>query len=87
MSLIGLRQHPEADVTKGKMVINYENMLQREKVQPVHGEGSRPPDRWSQPPPGWGNLNVDVAYMVAEGNGAAGMILRNHNGGIIFNSC
>lgn len=86
-SLLCIQQHPNADVSKGKMVVNYNYMLKQNIGRASPAENPRPPERWAKPSDGWCKLNVDGAFVEAEGSGAAGMILRNHHGEVIFASC
>ena len=85
--LLGLQQHPEADITKGKMVISYDHSRSKGKREVTVASCTRPPEQWSKPPEGWVKLNVDGAWREADGTGGAGMILRDHVGAVIFASC
>jgi hypothetical protein len=85
-SLLWIKQFPQADVTKGKMVVQYPREKQgahQQKKKQRHETTMR----WQAPSSGWIKLNVDGLYMQVEGVGGAGMVLRNSEGEIIFSSC
>lgn len=42
--------------------------------------------RWIVPPVGWYKLNTDGSFS-SDGSAGAGMIVRDHNGGIILSTC
>jgi ribonuclease HI len=81
-----LRQHPHADVTKGKMVVQYPGEKQTEKHQKER-KRDEPTSGWQAPPPRWVKLNVDGSYMQEGEVGGAGMVLRNTAGEFIFSAC
>lgn len=85
-TILCLQQHPKADMSKGKMVVSKFQQRQ-EKLRPARAASTRPPERWHKPPPGWTKLNVDGAYIQADGTGGSGMILRDEHGVVIFASC
>ncbi|CAM0946471.1 unnamed protein product [Alopecurus aequalis] len=86
-SLISIKQNPQADVIKGKGVVDLSGLGVQRKLQ----SGSRTEDRqeckWRAPSPGWVKLNVDGAFKEEIGNGGAGMVLRDVEGKIIFSAC
>ena len=43
--------------------------------------------RWSPPPAGWAKLNVDGSYSHEDGSAGSGMVLRGHDGAILFSAC
>ena len=58
------------------------------KKKPINPSACpRPPEHWAKPAAGWAKLNVDGAWREEDGTGGAGMVLRDHNGAIIFASC
>ena len=85
MPLLCLKQNPEANFEKGKMVPTKNHRSHACSL--VHIRAADPYLRWSRPAAGWNKLNTDGAYKEDEGIGGAGMILRNSEGHIIFASC
>jgi ribonuclease HI len=43
--------------------------------------------RWERPPEGYLKLNVDGSFMESDGTAGVGMILRAHDGTIVFSAC
>ena len=86
-SLMCIRQHPKADILKGKMVLRTDHMLKQKGDFSSPMDNSRPLEKWTKPLVGWCKLNVDGAFAEADETGAAGMILRNHHDAMIFASC
>lgn len=82
-SLLEVKQHPRADLSKGKHVIQYG---QQQKINLLKGPISAP-CRWDKPPQGWMKLNVDGSFVPNTGKGGIGAILRNSLGEVIFSAC
>ena len=85
-SILCIKQHPKADILKGKMVIS-RAQSRMEELRPAREACTSPPETWQKPTDGWAKLNVDGAYLQASDTGGAGMILRDSNGPTIFASC
>ena len=47
----------------------------------------KPACKWSPPPVSWAKLNVDGSFNPDDGTTGSGMVLRDHNGDIIFSAC
>ena len=45
------------------------------------------PRKWKPPTFGWAKLNVDGSFTHEDGRAGTGMVLRGHDGGIIFSAC
>ncbi|XP_073363548.1 uncharacterized protein [Aegilops tauschii subsp. strangulata] len=71
-------QHPEADSVKGKQVLNISG------YKPPAAHEIRPKPRWEPPDREYAKLNIDGAFVKADGTAGAGMILRDHEGAVIF---
>ena len=56
----------------------------REAPAAARAEASVQP--WPKPPPGKVALSVDGSYLHTDGSAAAGMVLRNHDGSVIFSA-
>ncbi|XBI43308.1 hypothetical protein VPH35_108093 [Triticum aestivum] len=82
-----IQQHPHEDIIKGKMICTQGASRNHMKMVVAPSSCTRPPEQWTKPPQGWVKLNVDGAWREEYGTGGAGMILRDHNGSIIFSSC
>ena len=80
-SLLCLKQYPNGDVVKGKMVIN--------AAPPAHTASALAKEElsWFAPTTGWTKLNTDESFVPATGMAGGGMILRNTQGNIIFSAC
>jgi hypothetical protein len=78
-----IKQHPEADITKGKMVVDAHQGFQRKAVQVVRSQSVKL--KWILPDHGEAKLNTDGAFD-KEGAGI-GMILRDENGDVIISAC
>ena len=79
-SLILIKQHPRADVEKGKMVVDQNLGMEKEKRSL---QGQREKEKWKPPDAGYAKLNVDGSF-VTNGGAGAGMVLRNNDGMVIF---
>jgi hypothetical protein len=86
-SLLCIKQHPQSDITKGKMVVDYGRTNAREKDAVQASVRLLPSRFWSKPPDGIIKLNVDGSFSASEGNGGAGMVIRDHNGDIKLSAC
>jgi hypothetical protein len=81
-TLLQIKQFPNADVVKGKMVLDLEKGFQRPgRVVEVPSVKLH----WKKPPAEETKLNVDGSY--ASTGAGAGMVLRDHAGAIIFTAC
>uniref|UniRef100_A0ACD5ZL90 Uncharacterized protein n=1 Tax=Avena sativa TaxID=4498 RepID=A0ACD5ZL90_AVESA len=84
-TLLMIKQHPKADVCKGKQVVSLVGTVDKreERKQRINGEESR----WQKPKQGRLKLNLDGSFMPNIGEAGAGMILRVQQGDIIFAAC
>ena len=55
--------------------------------QPVKHPEDKQLCKWRAPSPGWVKLNVDGAYKEEDGNGGAGMVIRDAEGKNILSAC
>ena len=78
-SLLAIRQHPEADLTKGKQVIDY---LGSSTSKHTHETAATP--QWKAPDVNFAKLNIDGAFLKEDGTAGTGMILRDHEEAVIF---
>ncbi|KAK1678993.1 hypothetical protein QYE76_039841 [Lolium multiflorum] len=76
-------QYPNTDVAKGKMVIDSTKGFKRMKEPANNMQGSKP--AWLPPKPGEAKLNVDGAF--TQDGAGIGMVLRDHQGHVIFTAC
>lgn len=83
-SLLLIKQFPMADVTKGKMVISHDQVFQTQRVLTEGRQKTRL--IWTPPVNGTVKLNVDGAFG-CDGAAGAGMVLRDHEGHVIFAAC
>lgn len=81
-SLLIVKQQPQADQCKGKDVATYS--LQAKLPGGTHSKLAL---CWKRPDVGFTKLNVDGSFVQADGSAGAGMILRNHEGNIVFAAC
>jgi ribonuclease HI len=82
-SLMLIKQFPAADIVKGKMCVD---LAQGFRQVRTHDEGrQKVRQRWEKPAVGVAKLNTDGAF--AENGAAAGMVLRDHMGEVIFTAC
>jgi hypothetical protein len=82
-SLLQIKQYPEADVVKGKMVIDMNLGFKRNHTGAVVAQKVQ--QKWKPPDRGLAKLNVDGAFTV-DGAGI-GMVLRDSESDIIFTAC
>ena len=85
-SILTIKQYPQADTTKGKMVVDMSSTLPSFRPQPSPPRPARP-KQWTKPPDSVLKLNVDGSYDADLGCGGAGMVLRDGTGAIIFSAC
>lgn len=80
-TLTYIKQHPTADIVKGKETVSYISVNNQDK----HARDSRKKikKKWQPPEEGRMKLNVDGAY-ANDGTAGAGMILRDHTGAVVF---
>jgi ribonuclease HI len=83
-SLLLIKQHPEMDLAKGKMVVSYNSGFKRDKD--VENGRQKPCQKWFPPRPGEVKLNVDGSWS-SQGTAGAGMIIRDHTGAVIVAAC
>jgi hypothetical protein len=83
-TLLLIRQAPGTDACKGKEVISYSGRTTKNtgdtKTKKQVKNRERP--TWDQL-----KLNVDGSYLERNGEAGAGMILRDHEGEVIFAAC
>jgi len=77
-SLLAIKHHPDADHVKGKQVIVAANYV----PQTIHEITLKP--RWDAPNVAHAKLNIDGVFVKEDGSAGAGMILRDHEGAVIF---
>jgi hypothetical protein len=83
-SLLLIKQSPDADIVKGKMVIDQQRGFQRDSRTENRRQEAK--QRWLPPPSGHAKLNVDGAYS-ADGRAGIGMVLRDCQGKVVFTAC
>jgi ribonuclease HI len=82
-TLMLIKQFPNADMVKGKMVLDEHQGFKRVQRQ---RDGRAPQKQsWRPPDRGEAKLNTDGAYTGA--GAGAGMVLRDHQGEVIFTAC
>jgi ribonuclease HI len=83
-SLKIIKQFPDSDITKGKMVIDQGQGFRKDKgrSEAVRTEHQR----WTHPAESEVKLNVDGAFSM-DGRAGIGMVLRNCNGEVIYAAC
>jgi hypothetical protein len=89
-TLLTFKQFPQADVVKGKQVIDISGEMQkREKKSSLLQRSSllKTPEKWRPPEPGTMKLNVDGSWAQGSGQAGAGAIMRNHVGETMFSAC
>ncbi|KAK1667422.1 hypothetical protein QYE76_055581 [Lolium multiflorum] len=80
-SLSNISKSTSEEVLKGKKPIGYLTSVPDESPVEVTV------NLWVRPPEGEMKLNVDGSFMASDGKAGAGMILRAHDGTIIFSAC
>lgn len=80
-SLSLIRQHPTEEIIKGKCVASYSSELVKQKEPDKQVPNLK---KWVPPDL---TLNVDGSFLISDGSAGAGMILRNHEGQVIFAAC
>jgi ribonuclease HI len=79
-SLFMIRQHPTAELTKGKQVVYmYPRDREKSKRQRVASDLL-----WSCPETGWMKVNVDGSFDAQQESGGIGVVMRNSEGRVIF---
>jgi hypothetical protein len=83
-SMFMIKQFPEGDTVKGKMIIDPGAGFRR---TPTTQSGqTRTKQRWRTPIEGEAKLNVDRAF-AGFGRAGAGVVLRDHLGQVILSAC
>lgn len=83
-SLTLIKQHPPADIEKGKMVVDQNLGMEKKKCS---FKEQREKEKWKLPDnTGYAKLNVDGSF-AANGEAGAGMVLRNDDGMVVFAAC
>ncbi|KAM3228042.1 hypothetical protein ACQJBY_059648 [Aegilops geniculata] len=80
-SLLCIRQHPSADIVKGKTVVH----LERSAATQIKHSGDE--KRWMPPAVGLAKLNTDGSYIPTTGAAGGGMVLRGATGEVIYTAC
>jgi ribonuclease HI len=82
-SLLEIKQHPHADVVRGKHVVQQPTRMRSE----ANHLRRVVPARWEKPQMGWMKLNVDGSYDSNSSKGGIGVVLRDSVGTVIFSAC
>jgi hypothetical protein len=83
-SLFMIKQFPEMDIEKGRMIIDPGAGFRR---APTTQNGQmKTKQRWRPPMEGQAKLNVDGAF-AGLGRAGAGVVLRDHQGQVILSAC
>jgi ribonuclease HI len=83
-SLMIVKQFPDSDIAKGKMVINQGQGFRRATNRSETRKLERP--HWAPPTEGTAKLNVDGAFTM-DGRAGIGMVLRNCHGEVLYAAC
>jgi hypothetical protein len=83
-SLLMIKQYPEKDVIKGKMTVSSSQGFRLQQSKSV--VDSKQSWKWTKPSAGNAKLNVDGSYG-QNGEAGAGMVLRDHDGQVIYAAC
>ena len=82
--LLMITHYPHADFTKGKVPANLSANTTTVVYTVTH---PKPEVKWEPPPAGHVKLNFDGSFVSENGAAGAGMILRDHEGQVIFAAC
>jgi hypothetical protein len=80
-SLMLIKQWPDAEIEKGKMVVDDDQGFQKRRI-----ERQKVRKRWVAPVESTAKLNVDGAFD-KEGAAGIGVALRDHKGAMILSAC
>jgi ribonuclease HI len=83
-SLLIIKQHPEKDLEKGKIVVSHDTGFRRDKKDTECCKTTR--RKWEPPMQGEVKLSVDGSWS-SQGTAGAGMVVRDHKGEVLVASC
>jgi hypothetical protein len=83
-SLMLLKQFPEADVTKGKMVLDENRGFKRGKQKEPRATMEK--QKWKPPQDNEAKMNVDGTFS-EDGRAGVGMVLRDSSGAVLLAAC
>jgi hypothetical protein len=83
-SLFMIKQFPEVDIEKGKMIIDPGAGFRQ--IPMAQNGQQKAKHRWCPPVEGQAKLNVDGAF-AGSGRAGAGVVLRDHRGQVILSAC
>jgi hypothetical protein len=84
-SILSIKQAPNADPTKGKTVVSWDNMDVQQKRCGTSTVAV--PCPWRKPPEHWVKMNVDGSFYGESCSGGTCMVIRDANGAIIVSAC
>lgn len=84
-SLLFIQQFPQADVHKGKEVVDFSGRISRYNMK-LDGR-QKVQLNWCPPSPGRLKLNVDGGFILETGEAGAGMVLRDHDREVLLAAC